>query len=295
MARKTELAPEYERLAKRAALNAKHYLRAIRKLGDSNNIEPEDVHAARVSGRRLVAVLRLMKPLLPQQYVKLSKRIRRTTRSLGELRDADIISARIEQCGGKVAEQIVQQLRSARAEREGDVRSTAHKFLEKKSPGLIENLIQREWIMGHITHQRDERHAFPRANVAQVLDEFACAREVALRRRDYSSLHELRKVGKRVRYAVELLLPEGKPTAALLRECKNLQDDLGILHDAWAAAEEIRRREAEAEMGEEYKALLGSLDGIRDAMRSDFVKKWIPDRLSEFETRIVHSTACRVK
>jgi CHAD domain-containing protein len=227
--------------------------------------DAEAVHDARVATRRLKAAIDLLRPLLAARSAEaFAKALRRIRRTLGPLRDVDVMMRHLEAMresgpgggGGATAEWLSRRLRERRAQLrrraargpslrkllaglgawvdlEPEVRDSCHAaalLLRRVAPGQMRSFAQRADRLA--TRHRD------------------AGGEAPPRRDAGDDLHELRTDGKVLRYTLELARPLGfelpKPVT---RQLKALQDALGLWHDYTVLTDEMLRLALQAQLG----------------------------------------------
>jgi CHAD domain-containing protein len=196
--------------------------------------DPESLHDMRVGVRRLRALLRAGRELVAGDTVELDERLRELGRILGEVRDLDVLLARLDaeaaELGGEDAKRAASLLAALRTERSGSrsrllgaLRSDEYLSLLDDTALTIDELEPSE--------------------SAATLDELTGKAAAKLRKAvrklpeqpANEELHAVRKKGKRARYAAELA---GRDR--LVKRAKKLQDVLGEHQDAVVAAERLR-------------------------------------------------------
>jgi CHAD domain-containing protein len=209
--------------------------------------DPESLHDMRVGVRRLRALLRAGSELVASDTVELDERLKELGRILGEVRDLDVLLARLDaeaaELGGEDAKRAASLLAALRTERSGSrsrllgaLRSDEYLALLDDTARTIDELEPSE--------------------SAATLDELTGKAATKLRRAvrklpeepANEELHAVRKKGKRARYAAELA---GRDK--LVKRAKKLQDVLGEHQDAVVAAERLREL---AERAEPERALV---------------------------------------
>jgi CHAD domain-containing protein len=223
------------------------------------DLDPEGVHQARVATRRLRSDLRTFRTLVdPTWSAELRDELGWIARILGEVRDGDVLVARLQTRTRELPESLrvpasaalemlqhardasyVDLLEALRSERyvelldslvEAARAPSLRESASEPAAGAIPTLVRRPW---HKLQKQAE--GLPR----EPSD---------------SQLHEVRIRTKRVRYAVEAAAPVvGKPARALAHAAARLQDVLGELNDAVVAARWLETR-AEAGPSNEAKA-----------------------------------------
>ena len=209
--------------------------------GTRTGEDPEDLHQMRVSVRRLRAVLKSAPESVPD-CERLRAELGWLGAALGPVRDLDVL---------------VDRLRAESDDFPDEERAVAATLLD----GLI---AERLTARGHLTSAlNSSRYRTLLGHLAQAanspVDSTAPEPELMdLVRAPYrklrravralpadppdEQLHRLRILGKRLRYAAELVRPiTGKQLRELLRASKELQEVLGEHQDACVAEQEVRR------------------------------------------------------
>lgn len=202
--------------------------------------DPESVHDMRVAVRRFRALLRAGRPLVATDTDALDGQMKQLGRVLGDVRDLDVLLARLEDeaagLGGEDGRQAGSLLAALRTERAscrsrliGALRSEQYFALLDEAARTIEQL--RPSRSGASLDELAER-AFKKVRkaVRKLPDEPAD-----------DELHAVRKKGKRARYAAELA-----DWKTPVKRAKKLQDVLGDHQDAVVAAERLRELAADA-------------------------------------------------
>ena len=227
----------------------------LNEAGLRHSVDPEYVHDARVAIRRARAAARIYRSYFKLDVVRgYLKKLRKTARLLGAVRDMDVAIAKLAHYQGK-----------ARSKRQRDLRATMDGWLANRASAyqaLIEwldseqyaefvvellhfcrtpgaGLVNLQPVAGKDVTPFQVRHVAP----AMLLTNFERVRayEVWFDRPDelpVATLHRLRIECKYLRYNLEfveeLLGAEGGEFIARLRQ---LQDDLGDLNDAVVSKE----------------------------------------------------------
>jgi CHAD domain-containing protein len=202
--------------------------------------DPESLHDMRVAVRRTRALLRAGKKLIAADMSELDGRLKELGAVLGEVRDLDVLLARLEdeadELGGDDTQQARSLLAGLRTERScsrarllAALRSEQYLTLLDDTARAIEDLAPSGSAVT-LDDVADRAFAKARRAVHALPDEPAD-----------EQLHRVRKLAKRARYAGELL--ERKEFA---RRAKVLQDVLGEHQDAVVAAERLRKLAAVA-------------------------------------------------
>jgi CHAD domain-containing protein len=173
--------------------------------------------------------------------VELDERLKELGRILGEVRDLDVLLARLDaeaaELGGEDAKRAVTLLAALRTERSGSrsrllgaLRSDEYLALLDDTARTIDEL-EPSGSAATLDELTDKAAAKLRKAVRKLPEEPA-----------NEELHAVRKRGKRARYAGELA---GRDR--LVKRAKKLQDVLGEHQDAVVAAERLRELAAGAE------------------------------------------------
>ncbi|MEV6612284.1 CHAD domain-containing protein [Kutzneria sp. NPDC051319] len=225
----------------RAALHAQTLAMLHYEPGTRTGEDPEDLHQMRVSVRRLRAVLKSAPDSVPDS-AKLRVELGWLGGALGPVRDLDVL---------------IDRLRAESDDFPDDERTVATTLLD----GLVNDRVSaRErltsalnssryrTLLGHLA-QAANSELDPTAPEPALMD-LVRAPYRKLRKAVRAlpadppdeDLHRLRILGKRLRYAAELVRPiTGKQLKELVRASKELQEVLGEHQDACVAEQEVRR------------------------------------------------------
>lgn len=207
---------------------------------------PEAVHQARVAIRRLRSALSLYRRALPCPEIdRLAEALRACAASLGAARDWDVFLA------GTAADlaasdddgRIAALLRAASRQRSAayralgeDLAGTGFRAVEL-SAGMAAAL--RPWERGCDPAVAQSRTADFAAEALQRRLKHVRRRGREVKTLPVAELHELRKDCKRLRYAAEFFadaFASGGSAKTFLKRLSALQEELGLLNDAAAAA-----------------------------------------------------------
>jgi triphosphatase len=193
--------------------------------------DPEELHDMRVATRRLRAALKLYSDFLPKRAERYERYLRWVAGALGEVRDLDVhLEGLSEEASrnGAVLEEVVSLLRERRNE-------ARRRMLEALDSNRYERLMAS--ISATLRRGRSPTPTSPILEVAPNLirDRYKKVRKSANRLSEDSPpehYHDLRKKGKRLRYALEPLQEiYGKQAKKMVKLLKKIQDDLGDHQD----------------------------------------------------------------
>jgi triphosphatase len=191
----------------------------------------------RVATRRLSAALKLYSDALPKRSERYERDLRWVGGALGEVRDLDVHLQRLSEeaasRNGEVLEEVVALLRERRVE-------ARRAMLEALDSNRHERLIAS--FSATLRRGRSPTPTDPILEAAPELvrDRYKKVRKAANTLSEDSPpehFHELRKKGKRLRYALEPLQEiYGKPAQKMVKLLKKTQDDLGDHQDLVVAS-----------------------------------------------------------
>jgi triphosphatase len=231
--------------------------------------DPEDLHDMRVATRRLRAALKLYADALPRRAERYEKDLRFVASALGEMRDLDV---HLERLAGEAPEEIVAVLKERRVE-------ARRRMLEALDSNRYERLVSN--FSGTLRRGRSPAPTGPILEAAPdlVRRRYKKVRKAADALTGHSSpedFHDLRKKGKRLRYALEPLQEiYGKPSEKMVELLKRIQDDLGEHQDLIVAAGLMQELGGAGDLPPQTVFTMGSIAGryARDAaeMRAGFL------------------------
>jgi CHAD domain-containing protein len=190
------------------------------------SFDPDAVHDLRVALRRCRSIARGMKDLDPHPaWRKLDKSSKKLFKSLGELRDSQILLDWVKRLGGEEDAVWIKML-DVLTVREQEAKAEAQKALDKFDPKLWR---RRSSQLAERAH-RVAADGLAFQHLALELWELAHAlHRRALRTRSRVAYHRCRIGIKRLRYTTENFLP--RRSAGWNADLKKLQDALGDAHD----------------------------------------------------------------
>jgi CHAD domain-containing protein len=202
-------------------------------LGARLGSAPEPVHQLRVATRRARSALRTARPLLDPVWAEgLRSELKWLAGELSPARDLDVLMAHLQPDAAELGKPATNVVRQLEAERRRAQKRLVAALESARYVALLEEL---------------ERAAeAPRVRAVDVSIRKLAARDFLRLRRSMralgknpsdEALHEVRKRGKRARYAAELA--GGKRAKAFVEEAKSFQDIVGEHQDAVAAGERL--------------------------------------------------------
>ncbi len=208
----------------------------------------EHVHRLRVSSRRTAAVLRVFAGMWPQKRVgKLRRAVTKIRQAAGDARDLDVLCAELSE---RRAPLTLAKLRAKRAALQPKLQKLAKRYdggegITTLADSLAEKLRKEQRVaeldvkLVEWAPKRLARMAKPFLKATPSSDD------------PMTAWHEYRILGKRVRYAIELLAP-GLPESVrteVYPQFERLQELLGGINDLASAGEHLlalKRRKDEA-------------------------------------------------
>lgn len=251
-----ELAPAIEMLAKSSTFNSTERLAVAGRIAMAQHVrklykhlpgalagdDPHDIHQMRVSTRRLRACLTstaaAYKPEIVQQ---LRKRLRRLARTLGDVRDRDVMLIRLRDDVAKLSpeqsaalQQVIDRLQ---AERETAHATLIGELAHKRTTRLLHELTS--FLSCPLEDVQADDGGVPllvRHHAGSAIwQEYEAIRrfETVMPHASTEHLHELRIACKHLRYTLELFEPAmGQEANALIDLVTAMQEQLGHVHDA---------------------------------------------------------------
>lgn len=232
--------------------------------------DPEDLHDMRVATRRLRAALKLYKEVLPRRAERYERDLHFFAGALGDVRDLDV---HLERLAGEALDKVVAALEKRRVE-------ARRRMLEALDSNRYEGFVAS--FSGTL---RRGRSPAPTGPILEVVPDLVRRRYKKVRK-DVEALtgdsppedfHDLRKKGKRLRYALEPLQGiYGKPAEKMVDLLKDVQDDLGDNQDLVVAAKSMEELAVAGDLPPRAVFSLGAMAGgySRDAaeIRANFLE-----------------------
>ncbi|MCA1728512.1 MAG: CHAD domain-containing protein [Actinobacteria bacterium] len=215
--------------------------------------DAEELHDMRVATRRMRAALKLFSGALPERASHYREELKWVAGALGEVRDLDVQIEQLQALVSEAVEEYHEALEDVVEAMEERREETRGRMLETLNSGRYERFVSS--FAGMLRRGPDYgtegRDGYGEGLAAEPI--VAIAPDLVSRRhrkwrkvgkrlkKDPSPeyYHELRKEGKKLRYALEFLADVygEKPTGKLVGPLKELQDGLGRHQDSIVAAE----------------------------------------------------------
>jgi CHAD domain-containing protein len=266
-------------VAARAAIGAA--ARAIRERapGVRDGRDPEDLHKVRVASRRLRAALATYAPLFRRRERKARAReVRRFTRALGALREADVhaalLAAAFAGARGDGAARARAQAMAAIERRRGEERKAV---LEAVAPAKLDRLgrrLARLRLRRRLAQRRLDLETLAAEALERGLTRAFGGLAASLDEERDEALHARRIAVKRLRYAIEALGPALplEPAAALLELAKRIQEVLGRHHDLVTLAARLEDERGRAPDPAAARALAAAAARLRARASAAFAE-----------------------
>ena len=204
--------------------------------------DPEELNDMRVATRRMRAAMKVFEKALPVRAQKFRDEFKWVAGALGEVRDLDVQLERLDLWVLEAAERDREPLEA--------LRTVLKEQREKQRRAMLRTLDSRRYARlaesfgGFLRRGSSRRAQASREPVLVSGPDLVCKPYRKFRKLGDSitqaspanSYHELRKKGKRLRYALEFLSDiYGEPAKDLVKALKRLQDVLGDHQDAEVA------------------------------------------------------------
>ena len=198
------------------------------------------LHELRIATRRAEAALQLCQDMADGRAARwLKRRLRTLRRACNDARDDDVLGKWVQRHGTASSRSVCQAICDHRAEVEPRIVKLArrlhekHRF-ERRSRKVVKQVRACE-LKGQLARAFGQR-------LFEEVSRFV--KSLPARRDDAVALHRLRIIGKRMRYASELVTSIW-PDVALAELCEHLhllQDRLGSIHDQVVGARHLRKQ-----------------------------------------------------
>jgi CHAD domain-containing protein len=209
--------------------------------------DSEELHDMRVATRRMRAAMKIFEKAVPVRTRKFRDEFKWVAGALGEVRDLDV---QLERLGLWLSEADPQDRKPLES-----LRIVLEEQRQKQREAMLRTLDSRRYVRlvesfgeflkrGPSRRSQSSRQPILVAGPELVRKPYRKVRKLGDPLTEESSgeeYHELRKKGKRLRYALEFLSHiYGEPAKDLIRALKTLQDVLGVHQDAEVATSHLR-------------------------------------------------------
>lgn len=199
------------------------------------------IHQARVATRRLKAAMDLLEPLGEgDSFAILQSTGKRLRRRLGPMRDLDVMIESLEK--GRYPARLLAARDWLLFHCRADRLSVQAKDREKElSPEKMLKKFDQWWILrNRMQSQTSAIVPLITQSLHEQFERFSNDARQLLQHPEHLDVHQLRIDGKLLRYTIELAQAAGvNLPKKLIRQFKQLQEDLGQWHDAVVMAERV--------------------------------------------------------
>jgi CHAD domain-containing protein len=236
--------------------------------------DTKSVHQARVATRRLRAALPVLRRSLDAHAIdRARQRVRRMTRALGPVREVDVSLDTLDEFArrGIASARAITRVREALT---NERLTRRRQMVAAITPGKVERL-RRELThvgSGPEVGGRPGAVRYAVRRVERRARQLADAIDAAGSLYSAERLHAVRIAAKKLRYAVEIEreLKRSRLTAKI-RQLKNMQDQLGRLHDLHILAEHARAIQTQAAASD--RRLASDIEDLISAIEEDCRKE----------------------
>ena len=254
-----------------ARLLQQRLLALLEALPAATSGDVTSVHRARVASRRLREVLPVLAEAADAQDLdRAGKDVRRITRALGPIRELDVALGHLQEVGPRSGAS-VRALAFVRDHLMAERRAHRRAMLEVITPSAAARL------RGRLASPEERPAARPDHDAElEAARRRAARRAMALRAEirkagglyEPERLHRVRVAAKKVRYALEVDRELSRSRAmARIDRIKQLQDDLGEIHDFEILLEHTR--EVQAALASTDRQVAQELDALVDVLETE--------------------------
>jgi triphosphatase len=209
--------------------------------------DPEELHDMRVATRRMRAAMKIFEDALPARTRAFRESLKWVAGALGEVRDVDVQLGHLESWTTDAAPEDREPLVALRTVLEGQrgkARKAMLRVLDSRRYARLTTSFADFLRKGPSRRAAGARQPITEAVPDLLRKPYRKVRKLGDPLTEESSseeFHELRKKGKRLRYALEFLSEiYGKPIKEFIGPLKELQDVLGDHQDAEVATSHLR-------------------------------------------------------
>ena len=209
--------------------------------------DPEELHDMRVATRRMRAAMKIFEDSLPARTRAFRESLKWVAGALGEVRDIDVQLGHLESWVSDAApedREPLMALRTVLEEQRAKARKAMLRVLDSRRYAKLIDSFAGFLQKGPSRRAAGARQPIMEAAPGLVRKPYRKVRKLGDPLTEESSaeeFHELRKKGKRLRYALEFLSGiYGEPIQEFIEPLKDLQDVLGDHQDAEVATSHLR-------------------------------------------------------
>lgn len=251
--------------------------------------QAESIHQLRIWTRRAAAALRLFAPTLFEKPAKqLKKTLRKLRRAAGAVRDCDVHRQQLQDDSDQPPKRLIAKLNEQHRQARRELKACRKKLLqghklERQSAAVLDSIA---WPKRHSSCDPPAFAAWCRRQLIDLSHGFFAL--AALDPTHDRQLHELRKAGKQLRYALELAaaaIPQ-RTHRHLYDELSALQDRLGAVCDDLVAAQQIRDWQAAEKKPKHQQQLADLLARVEQRLaksRRQFHRWWSSARRTRWQ------------
>jgi CHAD domain-containing protein len=211
-----------------------------------NSNDPEYVHNLRVGTRRAKAAVHAFSDWLPARRARRTLReLKRLRRAAADARDYDVLLARLTPWAAEkndpACTELVSRVHAARRDVQPDLEHAHRRCIRREFEHSTAQLLEKlRWRGSPISDEPDMRSVAQR-QLRTAADKFFAAAKRDLS--DIKRLHEMRLLGKRMRYAMELYASafDGSFRDELYPMVEQVQEYLGAVNDHATALSHFER------------------------------------------------------
>ncbi len=248
----------------------------------NGELSENSLHEVRIACRRAEAALRLCQGAADCRAGRwLKRRLKTLRRACNDARDDDVLCQWVQRHGTSSSKSLRQAIRTHRAEVQPRIVVLARRLSDKQRFERRSNKVLKQLRV--CERQGQIAQAFGRRLFAEV---HHFVKALPSQREDTSALHRLRIIGKRLRYASELVT-EIWPDVALVElneHLHSLQDRLGAIHDHVVGTRRLRRRSLDRGV----RPLVRKAQGAAVRLQRNFWRWW---QASPIERMLADTTA----
>src|SRR5262245_13422529 len=262
----------------------------------------DEVHDMRTATRRLRTAIELHRDEAPKKRLEaVEDELKRVTRRLGAVRDLDVLledlDASTKDGAAHADGRDVEPLRDAwRAERASGARRLKSELRRRRFRRALKNakrLVPRE--AGPAASTETDRVATQAPALIWDVFGVVLSHELDPRTADPTSIHQLRKAAKKLRYTLEAFEDALEPGATLIDEVTALQDAAGSMHDGIVAADRARMTVRDADVTRRERRAIHAFAEARlqrsERLRPDIAKRLRTIRSRAFRTSLGRAVA----